>query len=208
MIIDLELDTEQLAKCRALGQHMATLAADPEYQEHGWRAPGRTCVNDLEHVNKKPWSDVLSIVMANSDIRELLAALKCENFCGCGGDFVEAGAGDEGFAGERNPCDWHQDTKFYLQWFAVSILTEEVAADQAPMEIKSWGKPDSDVVSKCACKPGLCLIRDTHATHRGTANRTARSRPLPTFRLVSGASKKPTCMTMAALLRHCAQHLL
>ena len=189
VVLDLGLDAEGKTAFANLARHMGRMAVNPELR--GNRGPGRTCVNDTANIQNNMWREALKIIMGHRDVKivlsELVLMLKLR-FHDCGGDYIEADAVDIDIDGSRNPCRWHRDHTLYLQWFCISVLAEPTSIQQAPLVLESWSECKGRV--QFIGQPGLCVIRDVFALHRGSANNAHLPRAMPSFRFGAGNAVK------------------
>ena len=200
VVLDLGLDAEGITIFADVAREMAAMAMDPEIKHN--RGPGRTCVNSTANIRNTVWKKAVKIIMQNDTARvvmcELVKRFKIQ-FHDCGGDYIEGGSPDTDDGEFRNPCRWHRDYPFYMQWFCISVLAEPTDISQGPLWMESWntGKGRVPFVGN----PGLCIIRDVYALHRGSSHNTRTPRAMPSFRFcAASAATSSSCLSVPQLL--------
>ena len=89
VVIDLNLTQQDTCALAKLAHHMATCAACPDVKDN--RGPGRTRVNNANHIEDSTWANVLNIIMNNKEVEMVLSEMPGGiGLCDCGGDVVEA----------------------------------------------------------------------------------------------------------------------
>ena len=199
VVIDLGLDNAGKATFANVASQMASSAADPHIQYN--RGPGRTCVNDVRNIQNSAWQEALKIILGNDEVKivlsELIKSYKLL-FHDCGGDYVEAGAADNDNGVIRNPCRWHRDYEFYLQWFCISVLAEDTDLNQGPLQLESWSASKDHVLFYGHA--GLCVIRDVYNLHCGSANNSPMPRAMPSFRFSAANAASSSSLSVPQLL--------
>jgi len=94
------------------------------------------------------------------------------------GDYVIAGAPSGNAA-----TQWHQDWHLPNHCICVSILTDTITDDDAPMMIGF-----EDLVLKCTGPKGMVIMRDVSVWHRGSMHTGSRNRIMPSYRFATAAA--------------------
>ena len=198
VVVDLGLDDAGKAAFANLASHMGVQATDPAIRHN--RGPGRTCVNSYLNVQNAVWQEALKYILRSREVKlvlEELVTLLGVRFHDCGGDVVEADTPDEDPPEVRNPCRWHRDHQWYLQWFCISVLCSDTAINQGPLVLESWGGRKDHFWFAGHC--GLAIIRDVYGLHRGSRNTTPLPRQMPSFRFGHGNVATPCSMSVEQL---------
>jgi hypothetical protein len=148
----------------------------------GNRGKDRHCLNDF--------SDSLFKEESYELLREVLRPGRCtlhlleELFPGSSydtgiGDYVKAKAPGS------SATMWHQDWHLEGHVICVSILTDEVDDENAPMMI-GFGS----TVIKCTGGKGLVVMRDVAKWHKGSMHTGSKDRIMPSYRFATTAAQK------------------
>ena len=96
------------------------------------------------------------------------------------GDYVEAQA-PRGNAATQ----WHQDWHLKKHVICVSILTDDIDDNSAPMMI-GFGS----IVIKCTGGKGLVVMRDVARWHKGSEHTRTKDRIMPSYRFATTAAQR------------------
>jgi hypothetical protein len=160
-----------------LQMKMERLTLDVEYN----RGDKRHCVNHKQHVFCPEFYNILDMMMEPGRwLFDLLTTIDDSlKFETCGGDVVLPGA-------PPSPAtEWHQDWHQSGMMIAVSVALAPIRLSDGPL----WIATKASQVPCVAGAPGLVIVRDVSAWHRGSVHTGELVRAMPCFRFSSSKAR-------------------
>jgi hypothetical protein len=172
-----ELFTEFCQRSRDLQIKMERLTLDVDYN----RGDKRHCVNHQKHIYTPEFYNIFDMMMEPGRwLFDLLMtvddSLKFET---CGGDVVLPGAPPS------HATEWHQDWCEPGMIIAVSVALAPITLLDAPL----WIATKASQVPCVAGTPGLVIVRDVSAWHRGSVHAGELARAMACFRFSSSKAR-------------------